>query len=305
MHMVLLSIDLLRMHNNKAVFADFKKNQAGFYEILKDLPAAGNSGSAATAAAAAAAAFPAAADLAAAEMADTPPRPSAASGVPEAPAPLAEAEQEDWRGIVPDTAADWDWNRGGSSTQPEIHPADDEDIPPSSSSSSSFSSSSAGSSSGHLDCAAAAAGAAVPLTLKAAANGSVTVARKAAEELEYPELHNLSAEDLHSIAAIVATVLLVQKVQRFQQQQQQQQQQRVQGEGKCADTCKTVSSSPVACVCYVLLNANDRNTLSAGVADVCTIYAYFTVCSLFRAVHALCHRNIRQTGYYPVQAATL
>jgi hypothetical protein len=115
--------------------------------------------------------------------------------------------------------------------------ADDEDTVSSSpsssspssspSSSSSFSSSSSGgsSSSSHYD--GPAASSAVPLTLKAAANGSVTVARKAAEKLEYPDLHNLSAEDLHSIAAIVATVLLVQ---------------RVQGEVKSADTRKTVSS---------------------------------------------------------------
>jgi hypothetical protein len=34
MHMVLLGVDLLRMHNNKAVFAQYKLHQAGFFEIL-------------------------------------------------------------------------------------------------------------------------------------------------------------------------------------------------------------------------------------------------------------------------------
>jgi hypothetical protein len=34
--MALLGIDLLRMHNNKAVFAQYKQHQAGFYEILHD-----------------------------------------------------------------------------------------------------------------------------------------------------------------------------------------------------------------------------------------------------------------------------
>jgi hypothetical protein len=35
MHMVLLGIDLLCMHNNKAVFGQYKQHQAGFFEILK------------------------------------------------------------------------------------------------------------------------------------------------------------------------------------------------------------------------------------------------------------------------------
>lgn len=33
--MALLGIDLLRMHNNKAVFGNYKQHQAGFFEILK------------------------------------------------------------------------------------------------------------------------------------------------------------------------------------------------------------------------------------------------------------------------------
>jgi hypothetical protein len=39
--------------------------------------------------------------------------------------------------------------------------------------------------------------------------GSITAARKPPEKVEYPELHNLSVEDLHSSAAIIATLLLV------------------------------------------------------------------------------------------------
>lgn len=34
--MALLGTDLLRMHNNKAVFRDYKQHQAGFFEILGD-----------------------------------------------------------------------------------------------------------------------------------------------------------------------------------------------------------------------------------------------------------------------------
>lgn len=43
--MALLGLDLLRMHNNKAVFADYKQHCAGFFDILGDvkLPAAAGS----------------------------------------------------------------------------------------------------------------------------------------------------------------------------------------------------------------------------------------------------------------------
>jgi hypothetical protein len=95
MHMVLLGIDLLRMHNNKAVFENYKQHQAGFFEILKP--------SDRTAAA------------------------------------------------------------GGS------------------------------------------------LNIKAADDGSVAAERKPPGTLDYPELYNLSAEDLNSIAAILATLLMVQR----------------------------------------------------------------------------------------------
>jgi hypothetical protein len=35
MHMVLVGVDLLRMHNNKEIFADNKRCEAGFFDILR------------------------------------------------------------------------------------------------------------------------------------------------------------------------------------------------------------------------------------------------------------------------------
>jgi hypothetical protein len=104
MHMVLLGLDLLRMHNNKAVFAQYQQHQAGFFEILRP-----SNGAAARAAAA-----------------------------------------------------------GGS------------------------------------------------LTITTAYDGSVAgefFERRPPGALAYPELYNLSEEDLHSVAGILATVLLMERLQ--------------------------------------------------------------------------------------------
>jgi hypothetical protein len=49
------------------------------------------------------------------------------------------------------------------------------------------------------------------LSIKADDSGNVAAERKPPAQLDYPELYNLSVEDMHNVAAILATVLMMRK----------------------------------------------------------------------------------------------
>ncbi|WIA20534.1 hypothetical protein OEZ85_004929 [Tetradesmus obliquus] len=168
-YMTLLGIDLLRMHNNKAVFGDHKQHQAGFFQILRDRE-------------------PDEQQQQQQQQQQEQDQAGASEIMPDTPDTLQGVQLAAFDTAQRDT---------GSREHGHLIDAGAE-------SESDASCSSRSSSSGQRGAGS--------LTIKAAADGTVTAARKP-DELEYAELHDLSAEDLDSIAAIVATLLLLQMVQ--------------------------------------------------------------------------------------------